>query len=194
MSDGEDQLNGNAEKARKRGISKEYRVALVALVVLVVVVIVILAGMLDPFPKRKILKANEMSEVTGLTGRWEQGALHCYEDETPPFSSQQAAHSIMYFDNGTASLTVAITVAEMASPDKAKETYEGWVKAWEEDGANETAVQIGDEGMLNEAVDGQDDYYLHFRKGTYVVELHFSGNATVGGLLDRIAGEQAARL
>jgi hypothetical protein len=114
-SDREGQLNAPEEHAApRRRIPKGYRVAVVGLAVLAVVITVIIAGMLDPFPKRKILKANEMFEVTDLEGRWEQISLHCFEDEgSPPYSSQQAAHSTMYYDNGTAHLTVAITVAEI---------------------------------------------------------------------------------
>lgn len=149
-SDEKDQLSGTELKGEKRKRTRRPWVALLALVVLTVVISAMIAGLLDPYPKRVILKANEMGDVTDLKGHWEQTSLHCFEDDSsPPFSSQQAANSIIYFYNETSHLAIAITLAEMKSSEQANGTYGEWNGTWSGAGESVAALEIGDEGMLN---------------------------------------------
>lgn len=196
--DGEGQLTVNRPAKGKRK-PRGFWVALVALVVLAIVVTGMIAGLLDPYPKKVILKANDMGVVTDLRGEWEQTALHCFEDDiSPPFSARQAAHSIMYYHNETSHLAIAITVAEMETDEQANRTYDQWASYWSGSSVNNTPLTVGEEGILSGFLEPDGTYdgsaYLHFRKGTYVVEMYFSGNVTMAALFEEIAQDQAARL
>ncbi len=198
-SDQKDQPSGSEPKRKKRKRRSGTWVAPLALVVLIIVVSAMLAGFLEPYPKRAILKANEMTAVTGLNGQWEQTSLHCFEhDITPPYSSRQAAHSIMNFDNDTSHLTVAITVAEMETDEQANRTYDQWASYWSGSSVNNILMTVGEEGLLSGFLEPGGTYdgsaYLHFRKGAYVVEIYFSGNIIMAALFEQIGRNQAARL
>jgi hypothetical protein len=196
-SDGEGQLSGRGVGRKRR--EAWFWVALLAVVLLVVVVASMIAGLLDPYSKRAILKAEEMGDLTGLRGEWEQTSLHSFEaNDTLPFSSREAAYSTIYFHNRTTNLSVAITVAELKTDHLAKLAFNDLNDTWSLSGDDTVAVDIGEEGILcgDLGADGtcHGPAHIQFRKGAFIVAMTFCGGIDRVEMFEDIARGQAARL
>jgi len=194
--DGGARSGGRDGLKAKRGKPAYFWVAALALIVLSVVVAMVAAGLLDPLPKKTILKAGEMDGIIDLDGQWEQVSLHCFEEGGGPDGALQAAHSILHYRNTTSDLAMSITVADMGSEGAAAVAFEG--DADDRYGVDHMDVSVGTRGYLQGyGHPGKDVYrtsWLYFYQGHYFVEMYFDGTDIDTDVILDIAKGQASRL
>jgi hypothetical protein len=181
------------------------RIHLAIVAVAIVAVLVIASATLitatDSFPKKAVLKAQDVESITNIQGNWTQESLNTYENSSLPYGAKHVAESGVRFENSTGMCTWGFTVAEMYSEEQADEQYHEAISptSFHNDGfwLQTSLSSIGDEGVMftGDSVMPTTGCFVFFHKGVYLVKMIVVWDATeCQSIMLTLAEAQAERL